>query len=81
MLGEFTIARNLSKHTFPTFVFDYFGVIAQGGIALALFTLVGTTALLRAVHIADPRQGTRRMQPRSTTTPVATVATQKDIAV
>ena len=46
VLGEFTIARNLSKQTFPTFVFDYIGRVAQGGIALALFTLVGSTALL-----------------------------------
>lgn len=46
VLGEFTIARNLSKDTFPPFVYDYVGRKAQGGIALALFTLVGSTALL-----------------------------------
>ncbi len=46
VLGEFTIARTLSKQTFPVFSFDYFGRKAQGGIALALFTLVGSTALL-----------------------------------
>ncbi len=46
VLGEFTIARTLAKNTFPIFSFDYFGRKAQGGISLALFTLVGTTALL-----------------------------------
>jgi putative spermidine/putrescine transport system permease protein len=46
VLGEFTIARTLAKATFPTFSFDYFNRKAQGGISLALFTLVGTTALL-----------------------------------
>ena len=46
VLGEFTIARTLAKNTFSTFSFDYFGRKAQGGISLALFTLVGTTALL-----------------------------------
>jgi ABC-type spermidine/putrescine transport system permease subunit II len=46
VLGEFTIARTLLKRTFPTFSYDYFGPHAQGGIALALMTLVGSTALL-----------------------------------
>ena len=79
VLGEFTIARNLSKQTFPTFVFDYLGRVAQGGIALALFTLVGSTALLGLFTLLT-RGKSRRMN-RIDTTPVATVGTQKDMAV
>lgn len=46
VLGEFTIARTLLKKTFPNFSYDYYGPHAQGGTALALMTLVGSTALL-----------------------------------
>ena len=56
VLGEFTIASTLSKATFPTFSFEYFGRKAQGGIALALFTLVGTTALLGLLTILTRRK-------------------------
>ena len=76
VLGEFTIARNLSKQTFPTFVFDYIGRVAQGGIALALFTLVGSTALLGLFTLLT--RGKARRMNRIDTTPVAAVATQKD---
>lgn len=46
VLGEFTIAVTLAKQTFPTFAFEFFGRDFQGGVALALMTLVATTVLL-----------------------------------
>ncbi|HSH11420.1 MAG TPA: ABC transporter permease subunit [Ilumatobacter sp.] len=46
VLGEFTIAVTLAKQTFPTFAFEFFGRDFQGGVALALLTLVATTVLL-----------------------------------
>ena len=46
VLGEFTIAVTLNKPTFPVFSFQLFGRNPQGGIALALLTLVSTTVLL-----------------------------------
>jgi len=46
VLGEFTIAVTLAKQTFPTFSFEYFGRDPQGGVALALLTLMMTTFLL-----------------------------------
>jgi putative spermidine/putrescine transport system permease protein len=46
VLGEFTIAVTLNKQTFPVFSFQFFGRNPQGGIALALLTLLATTVLL-----------------------------------
>ncbi len=46
VLGEFTIAITLAKQTFPTFAYEFFGRDFQGGVALALLTLVATTVLL-----------------------------------
>ena len=46
VLGEFTIAVTLAKQTFPTIAFEFFGRDFQGGVALALMTLVATTVLL-----------------------------------
>jgi putative spermidine/putrescine transport system permease protein len=46
VLGEFTIAVTLNKPTFPVFSFQFFGRNPQGGIALALLTLLSTTVLL-----------------------------------
>lgn len=46
VLGEFTIAVTLNKGTFPVFSFQYFGRNPQGGIALALLTLLATTFIL-----------------------------------
>lgn len=46
VLGEFTIAVTLAKQTFPTFAYEFFGRDFQGGVALALLTLVATTVLL-----------------------------------
>jgi putative spermidine/putrescine transport system permease protein len=68
VLGEFTIARNLSKDTFPVFVFDYVGRVAQGGIALALLTLVGSTALLGFFTLLTRGKSRRRTAPVDTTT-------------
>jgi putative spermidine/putrescine transport system permease protein len=64
VLGEFTIARTLSKQTFPVFSFDYFGRRAQGGIALALFTLVGSTALLGFFTLLTRGKARRRQATR-----------------
>ncbi|MBI5088512.1 MAG: ABC transporter permease subunit [Actinobacteria bacterium] len=61
VLGEFTIARTLSKATFPTFSFDYFNRVGQGGIALALFTLVGTTALLGLLTLLTRSRHRRKL--------------------
>jgi putative spermidine/putrescine transport system permease protein len=52
VLGEFTIAVTLNKQTFPVFSFQYFGRNPQGGIALALLVLLGTTALLAVLSLA-----------------------------
>ncbi|MEO6571167.1 MAG: ABC transporter permease subunit [Ilumatobacteraceae bacterium] len=51
VLGEFTIAVTLAKQTFPTFAFEFFGRDFQGGVALALLTLVATTVLLGVLTI------------------------------
>lgn len=60
VLGEFTIANTLNKLTFPVFSFQYFGRSAQGGISLALFTLVGSTALLGFFTLLTRRKARRR---------------------
>lgn len=77
VLGEFTIARNLSKQTFPTFVFDYIGRVAQGGIALALFTLVGSTALLGLFTLLTRGRSRRRTKTPVDPTTVAFSGIQK----
>jgi putative spermidine/putrescine transport system permease protein len=51
VLGEFTIAVTLNKPTFPVFSFQFFGRSPQGGIALALLTLLGTTVLLALLSL------------------------------
>jgi putative spermidine/putrescine transport system permease protein len=51
VLGEFTIANVLNKGTFPVFSFNFFGYQPQGGIALALLTLVATTVMLALLTI------------------------------
>lgn len=51
VLGEFTIAVTLNKPTFPVFSFQFFGRSPQGGIALALLTLLATTALLAVLSL------------------------------
>ena len=59
VLGEFTIANTLNKTTFPVFSYQYFGQSAQGGISLALFTLVGSTALLGFFTLLTRRKSRR----------------------
>jgi len=59
VMGEFTIAATLSKATFPVFTFQYNSSSAQGGVALALLALVGTTALLGLFTLLT-RRGSRR---------------------
>jgi ABC-type spermidine/putrescine transport system permease subunit II len=51
VLGEFTIASTLAKNTFATFSFEYFSRDPQGGVGLALLTLVATTALLGVMTV------------------------------
>ncbi|MDO8363305.1 MAG: ABC transporter permease subunit [Actinomycetota bacterium] len=59
VLGEFTMANTLAKRTFPTFLYEYYGLKAQSGTALALMTLIGTTALLGIFTLFTRRRGAR----------------------
>lgn len=59
VLGEFTIAVTLAKRTFPTFAFEFFGRDPQGGVALALLTLVATTFLLGVLALATRPKAVR----------------------
>lgn len=56
VLGEYTIASTLAKQTFPTFSFEYFGRSPQGGVALALLTLLATTGLLGLLTLLTRRR-------------------------
>ena len=60
VLGEFTMAATLAKTTFPVFSYQYFGREAQGGIGLALLTLVGSTALLGIFTLFTRRKARKR---------------------
>jgi putative spermidine/putrescine transport system permease protein len=60
VLGEYTVARTLLKRTLPAFMAQYQGREPQGGMALALTALVGTTALFALLGIL-----TRPRRPRS----------------
>ena len=59
VLGEFTIAVTLAKQTFPTFSFEYFGRDPQGGVALALLTLMTTTFLLGVLTLLTRTKASR----------------------
>jgi putative spermidine/putrescine transport system permease protein len=59
VLGEFTIAVTLAKQTFPTFSFEYFGRDPQGGVALALLTLMTTTFLLGVLTLLTRTKAAR----------------------
>ena len=59
VLGEFTIAVTLAKQTFPTFSFEYFGRDPQGGVALALLTLMMTTFLLGVLTLLTRTKSAR----------------------
>jgi putative spermidine/putrescine transport system permease protein len=65
VLGEFTIAVTLAKQTFPTFSFEYFGRDPQGGIALALLTLLATTGLLALLTIITRPKAVRAARKQS----------------
>jgi putative spermidine/putrescine transport system permease protein len=60
VLGEFTIANTLSKRTFPTFTLEYAQKSSQGGMALALLTLVASTALLGLFTVFIRRRARQR---------------------
>ncbi len=78
VLGEFTIAITLAKQTFPTFAFEFFGRDFQGGVALALLTLVATTVLLGALTILTRPKAVRaarkadRLARATSSTPLGT---------
>lgn len=57
VLGEFTIASVLLKDTFPTFMNTYYGSHGQGGMALAVVALLGTTALLMILTFLTRKRG------------------------
>lgn len=61
VLGEFTIASTLAKNTFATFSFEYFGRDSQGGIGLALLTLLATTALLGVLTLLTRTKSRKAM--------------------
>ena len=60
VLGEYTVARTLLKRTLPAFMAQYQGREPQGGMALALTALVGTTALFALLSVL-----TRPRRPRT----------------
>ena len=64
VLGEYTVARTLLKRTLPAFMAQYQGREPQGGMALALTALVGTTALFAVLSLL-----TRPRRPRSSDVP------------
>ena len=59
VLGEFTMAQVLLKRTFPQFLAEYGAREPQGGMGLALLTLVATTALLGLLTILSRRKAGR----------------------
>lgn len=64
VLGEYTVARTLLKRTLPAFMAQYQGREPQGGMALALTALVGTTALFALLSVL-----TRPRRPRASDEP------------
>jgi putative spermidine/putrescine transport system permease protein len=60
VLGEFTISSTLLKDTFPVFTLHYAEKSSQGGMALALLTLVGSTALLGVLTVFTRSRARRR---------------------
>ena len=68
VLGEYTMARVLLKQTLPAFMAQYQSNEPQGGMALALAALVGTTALFAVLSLL-----TRPRRPRSSDAPDAPV--------
>lgn len=74
VLGEFTIASTLNKQTFPVFSFQYFGRNPQGGIALALLTLLGTTVLLALLSLLTRTKAQRAARRASVIAETASAA-------
>lgn len=71
VLGEYAIARTLLKRTLPAFMQQYQGREPQGGMALALAALVGTTLLFALLSVLTRPRRARPVeeQPPSTTNP------------
>lgn len=65
VLGEFTIAVTLAKQTFPTFSFEFFGRDPQGGVALAILTLLATTGLLAVLTLVTRPKAQRMARKRA----------------
>jgi putative spermidine/putrescine transport system permease protein len=60
VLGEFTIAVTLNKQTFAVFSFQYFGTDPQGGVALAVLTLMSITFVLAVLTMATRPKAVRK---------------------
>ncbi len=60
VLGEYTMARVLLKRTLPAFMAQYQGREPQGGMALALTALVGTTLLFALLSVLTRPRRPRR---------------------
>lgn len=71
VLGEYTVARTLLKRTLPAFMAQYQGREPQGGMALALTALVGTTALFALLSLLTrPRRPRTAEEPDAPVTPL-----------
>lgn len=68
VLGEYAIARTLLKRTLPAFMQQYQGREPQGGMALALAALVGTTALFALLSVLTRPRRAREVDEPATTT-------------
>ena len=74
VLGEYTMARLLLKRTLPAFMAQYQGREPQGGMALALPALVGTTMLFVLLSVLTRPRGARRRAAKVRSTPNEEVA-------
>ena len=74
VLGEYTMARLLLKRTLPAFMAQYQGREPQGGMALALTALVGTTMLFVLLSVLTRPRGARRRAAKVRSTPNEEVA-------
>lgn len=72
VLGEYTVARTLLKRTLPAFMAQYQGREPQGGMALALTALVGTTALFALLSLLTrPRRARVTDDPTTPSSPTS----------
>ena len=74
VLGEYTMARLLLKRTLPAFMAQYQGREPQGGMALALTALVGTTLLFVLLSVLTRPRGARRRAAKVRSVPSEEVA-------